>query len=339
MTKQNTCPECGAIRENDAEHCVLCGFTFQSKESGNAVVPSANLSNRESNNASCQRCDHANPTGSKYCNRCGEKIAVSTPQSLGLESSDKSAEDSGMRKQVGMLLGTSVFLVLALLAISVWSDGRFRPQAQETTAQTESQAITAGNITLSPLPGNQQASLDSLNNLIDGSADANQRLALMKESVDLMVNNGRYDYAGIGQEQIAAEMKDVESWGRAGTFFLTWMDRQPGGEERTSWARRAVSAFQSALDIDPNDLDVRTDMAFAYLNDPENPMEAIQQTNRVLEADSLHPQANFNRGLMLAQINRRDQAVTQFQKVLRISEPGTLIHDRAGDILSELQSR
>lgn len=338
MTKQNTCPECGAIRENEVEQCVLCGFSFQSgvsKDSPtNTMEPPAILAG-----SSCQRCDHTNPTGSKYCNRCGEHITVKTPESLGLSSPEESKEDSSMKKQVGMLLGTSIILVLGLLAVSVWSDGRFRPEAEQTVTESTNRPNSAGNVTLTALPVLQQATLDSLNTLIDASSDANQRLALMKESVDLLVANGRYDYAGIGQEQIATELADVESWGRAGTFFLTWMDRQPGGEERTSWARKAVSAFQSALDIDPNDLDIRTDMAFAYLNDPENPMEAIQQTNRVLEADSLHPQANFNRGLMLAQINRVDQAVLQFQKVIRISEPGTLIHDRAGDILAEIQSR
>ena len=337
MTIQNTCPECGAIRENDAQKCDLCGFNFNSDESSS--LASKVEAHPISSNANCQRCDHQNPVAAKYCNRCGEKILAKTPQTLEQESSDSSKEESNMRKQVGMLLGTSILLVLGLLAVSIWSDGRFRPEAEQTAAQSETRPTTVSNVTLTALPTLQQASFDSLNALIDASGDSNQRLALMKESVDLMVANGRYDYAGIAQEQIATELKDVESWGRAGTFFLTWMDRQPGGEERTSWARKAVSAFQSALDIDPNDLDIRTDMAFAYLNDPENPMEAIQQTNRVLEADSLHPQANFNRGLMLAQINRIDQAVIQFQKVIRISEPGTLIHDRAGDILSEIQSR
>ena len=92
--------------------------------------------------------------------------------------------------------------------------------------------------------------------------------------------------------------------------------------------------------LDDENLDVRTDMAIAYLYDPENAMMAIQETNKVLESDSLHIQANFNRGIMLTQINRRDQALEQFEKVKRIiGDSEDPVFQRASDAIARLQGQ
>ena len=67
-------------------------------------------------------------------------------------------------------------------------------------------------------------------------------------------------------------------------------------------------------------------------------MMAIQETNRVLEQDSLHIQANFNRGVMLANINRIDQAVDQFEKVKRIiGDESNPIYQRADQAIESVQ--
>ena len=114
------------------------------------------------------------------------------------------------------------------------------------------------------------------------------------------------------------------------------MQRAPD-TQKTPWSQKAVAAYQAALDMNPDNLDVRTDMAIAYLYDPQNSMLAIQETNRVLESDSLHIQANFNRGIMLNQINRTDQAIEQFEKVKRIvGDPEDPVYQRAENAIVQL---
>jgi hypothetical protein len=44
-------------------------------------------------------------------------------------------------------------------------------------------------------------------------------------------------------------------------------------------------------------------------------MEAIRQTNLVLEKDADHLMANYNKGVFLMRINRLDQALEQFERV------------------------
>ena len=68
-------------------------------------------------------------------------------------------------------------------------------------------------------------------------------------------------------------------------------------------------------------------MATAYLN-TGNPMLGVTAIKRVLEAAPDHLNANFNYGLMLARINRTDQALEQLARVLELSPDTASTHNR-----------
>jgi len=115
---------------------------------------------------------------------------------------------------------------------------------------------------------------------------------------------------------------------------------QPPGQERTTYARKAIAAYERALRINPDNLDARTDMALAYFYDPEQPMLAIQNINEVLAADSTHIQANYNRGYLLFQIGRYEQAIAQFGLVMRlVDDPADPIYVRAQAAVETVRQR
>lgn len=182
-----------------------------------------------------------------------------------------------------------------------------------------------------------QARVDSLTRAIDTADGAERMRALREELVRVYVHAERYERAGSVQERIAEQVGTAEAWARAGNFYYDGMMRA-SGSTRTEYARKAISAYRRSLELDPDDLDVRTDMAVAYLYDPENPMQAIRQTDRVLEQDPDHVQANFNRGVMLLQIGRSEQAVDQFQKVMSLTPDTSVAHRRAQQALRRVQS-
>ncbi len=165
------------------------------------------------------------------------------------------------------------------------------------------------------------------------------RLDKLRELAVLYQNHERFDLAGDTQVEIANESGMEIDWVRAGNLYYDWMESRQGSV-KTTYARKAISAYQSALEINPNNLDVRTDMAVAYLFDPQNPMQAIINTNQVLQVDSLHLQANFNRGIMLMQINRMDDALAQFRKVLRLAPDSSQpVHQRAAEAIKLIEAR
>lgn len=179
--------------------------------------------------------------------------------------------------------------------------------------------------------------VDSLQTAIDRAASGEEARRLREELVRVFTHAGRYDRAGEVQEAVAEQLETAEAWARSGNFYYDWM-MKVSGSAQTQYARRAISAYQRSLELDPDDLDVRTDMAVAYLYDPDNPMEAIKQTNQVLDQDPDHVQANFNKGIMLMQIGRTGQAADQFRKVMEITPDTGRVHRRAQQALQRAES-
>jgi hypothetical protein len=68
-------------------------------------------------------------------------------------------------------------------------------------------------------------------------------------------------------------------------------------------------------------------------------MLAIQEINAVLAINSNHVIANFYRGVMLARIERFDQASEQFEKVVSITDEEEPIHQQSLQWLDLIRSQ
>jgi zinc ribbon protein len=308
--------------------------------------------------AYCNSCGWQNPPVARFCSKCGARL-----QDLEAASADKrkpaagggvapvaqvapvrpasertipparaggSAEE-GVGKRVGIIVGSAVMVVLALYLIGVIrSGGGGGPQAPVALSSGGS----GPSVPLAPGVVQKIEALDDSLRLADGES----RLDFMRQKVELYLRAGRYDLAGASQEEVARETLLEVDWVFAGNLLYDQMERSAEGtEQRTAFAKKTIAAYQEALTLNPDNLDVRTDMAVAYLSDPDNPMGAIQETQAVLSRDSLHIQANFNRGIMLSRINRLDEAIKQFRKVQRIiDDPEAEIYIRAQSAIDRL---
>jgi tetratricopeptide (TPR) repeat protein len=226
-----------------------------------------------------------------------------------------------------MIVG-SLVLVVALYAMSVWRRGG---DAEPPPAHAASGApvLPADDGTYEALGPDLAERAAGLEEQLGGASSDSARSRLRQQLVDLFVQEGRFDHAGRLLEEIARENPTADAWTLAGNFHYDWMESTGEGPGKVIAARRAIRAYLASLELEPDNLDVRTDLGAAYLNDPGNSMEAVLQTNRVLEADPTHVQANFNKGVMLVQIGRLDRAIEQFEKVRSLTDPDSEISLRA----------
>ena len=226
-----------------------------------------------------------------------------------------------------MLVGAGVLLVMALYLVTVVSKQR---------TGGGSPAVAAATVPSQPLDATLQAQVTPLEAEIEHLTGTAQ-IEKQQELVNLFILGRRYDRAAAVMEAIAEARGNIQDWIYAGNLYFDWMQQQVG-QARVPFAKQAIAAYQQALDLDPANLDVRTDMAVAYLDDPDNPMEAIRQTNQVLELDSTHIQANFNRGVMLMRINRFEQALAQFEHVKTlVGDPDDEVYQRAEAVIERIQ--
>lgn len=362
------CKACGGGLNPDDERCYLCGTPAgvdpDEIERVEVTVPGAvsvpgpasgpDLPS-EDRPVFCNACGWKNPPASRFCAQCGTALQqlegaapgeggpssgpsfksgtasapVAEPDRLPPgQATGTGAVEEGVGKRVGIIVGSAVMIVLALYLISALN----AQPADQGGPQPPPDISTEGFPTV-PIGIAQQ--IEILDDSLAAGADP---APVLERKVGLYVSAGRYDLAAQAQEEYARLAETEEAWTLAGNLYYDSMDRAPdGSEQRTALAKRAIAAYRQVLDINPDNLDVRTDMAVAYLWDPDNPMSAIQETQAVLERDSLHVQANFNRGIMLSQIGRMDQAIEQFRKVQRIvNDPESDLHQRADAAIASL---
>jgi tetratricopeptide (TPR) repeat protein/ribosomal protein L40E len=362
---QRSCPGCGARLSEDAELCDLCGTSTTdispeyNQDSAILVDPTvpADIERQaraplQNERMYCNQCGAPNPAQSNFCSSCGEKIAfvetvigkpdtaatanaadspdtILAPPALGgAAESSYPVGEPGAARQVGILVGAGLLIILVWYIGSIVLSDRSTSPAPTNSGQLGI-APDSG-----PLPDQfleQEQSLQAELSSLSGIAQDTKR----RELVDLYVAANRLDRAAAEAERIAEAEGSEQMWVATANLYYDWMEtRSPA--ERAIYAKKSIAAYQKALEINPENLDARTDMAIAYMYDPQNPMLAIQETMKVLESDSLHINANFNRGVMLLQINRIDQAIDQLQKVKRIvGDPTSPVYIQAEQLIED----
>ena len=337
-----------------AEVCDLCGTLVLadhvSDQHESLAAPDPGTGEPSGPTGGCDTCGQQNPADARYCNRCGARLsetggpatpvqqahAVRPASAPMAESAPEDGAggmykpfdetDKAVGKQIMFVVSAALLLVVVLYAVTAMSDGA-------STSPAADVAVVEDEV--EPLASQWADRETELKADIDG-ATGEAQLEARRRLIDLYFAADRLDLAAEQTGLIAEATGSEEEWILAGNLYFDWMQRATDSRKAT-WARRAVASYQAALNMNPSNLDVRTDMAIAYLYDPQNSMMAIQETNRVLEEDSLHIQANFNRGIMLTQINRVDQALEQFEKVKRIvGNPDDPVYQRAVDAIARL---
>lgn len=321
------CNECGWKNPPNARYCSRCGAKLQALEkSGDRDnAPPASASGDRTGapppppNAPAggraggtREGEPAGPASSSFERKEARPAAAATPSSSG-------ASNGSVTWHVAVLVGLAVLVVVALYMITVVSKQRVAPSADEAVAApAEARAALAiESFEAIPISDEYRGQVDSLQQVI---ADAGGQEAVEARGalVDFLIGIGRIDRAAIEQQRLARLADDPAHWKTAGNLLFDWMERVQA-ERKTEVALLTIDAYKQVLKHDPSDLDARADLGWAYQHDPQNPMEAIRQTNLVLEEDPEHLEANYNKAVFLMRINRLDQAREQFRRVKDIA--------------------
>ncbi len=238
---------------------------------------------------------------------------------------------SGPNRNAIVVTAAAVLLIGGLFMINALSN-----QSPEMQDAPRPQMTAVSPIAPPPLSEELEGEANRLKNQI-ATLSGSRRISKQRELISMYAQERRFDLAAVVQQEIAQSLNSEVEWVRSGNYYYDWMETQAGAT-KTDYAKLAIASYQRALDINPDNLDVRTNMALAYLYDPSNPMQAIRNTNMVLEKDPDHILANFNRGVMLMQINRLEPAVAQFERVQKlVGDSNSPIYQRAENAIKTIR--
>ena len=281
-------------------------------------------------NLICMDCGARIAADADRCELCGSlrSDTVAAPQS-GASGTSEEARLGSLGVRVAMLVGIPVLIVIALFMITEMSRQQVQPEVAPTAAMPAEMrsAAVIDEFESIPVAGQYAPVVDSLQALVR-SGDGTIALEAQRELVRFMAEIGRIDRAAIEQQRLARRTGMTADWRHAGTLLYAWMEAVYN-ERKTDVALLAIEAFGKVLEQNPDDVDIRADLGWAYQYDPQNPMEAIRQTNLALEQDPDHLAANYNRAVFLLRINRINEALEQFGRVVALAEDGSVYERQA----------
>jgi ribosomal protein L40E len=196
-----TCPSCGAHVSPEADRCELCGTPVDSGDAPDRESPvegtqtgeeSEEVETERSESESedgpsvfCNQCGWENPSGARYCSRCGEALQdlsdaspdgtrpVTADLPTGPSSADPSAtetdpsseedgepevqevdEQAAMGRRIMLVVGGALALVLGLFFVTQWS-AQYEWEDGASSEAPAAQAGGGGDATSAPSSGGE----------------------------------------------------------------------------------------------------------------------------------------------------------------------------------------
>jgi tetratricopeptide (TPR) repeat protein len=95
---------------------------------------------------------------------------------------------------------------------------------------------------------------------------------------------------------------------------------------------KAISNYTKVLDLNPDNLDAKTDLGACYAEGTGEPMKGIMLLRDVVSKDPNHEMAQYNLGMLSVRSGQFDKAVERFKKVLEINPQRTQLYYYLGQI-------
>lgn len=337
------CNACGWKNPSGARYCSQCGDALQTVES-----PERGGARSKPVDAELPRAESAPATDD-------------TADEAAAETDDASSTSVLLTRQIGLVVGVAILAVIGLFVVSSLSQqadwGGSEEDAASPGAIDGSGPAGGGAAPLAASGGNPSSLMGLVRQNATDSIPAPlreqiatlqeeieqrsgvERRAKQQELVNLYVGAGQLAQAAVIQRRIAESAGTPEAWRRAGDLLYSWMEMLQGQQPASSQvAEYVVAAYQKVLDQQPDNLDVRTDMATAYLQ-TNQPMRGVDEINRVLEENPDHFQARFNKGIMLTMIGRAEEAIAQFERVKEIVGTDSPYYQQAEQAIQTIRSR
>ena len=221
-------------------------------------------------------------------------------------------------KQIAVIALIAV-LVAALFSLNI--KGLQKEEASKPTTAAKEQAIVALSLEQVSESAKQNinaslaAEITSLETALK-NADEPSKLALYKQlaqkwdDVNVAIPSAFY------KELVAQTESSYENWVLAGDQLTTAYQTTQDSTSQPTLVQKAITAYQTALKLNPASLNAKTGLGSAYVSGTANPMQGIQLLLEVVKEDPKNVKANTNLGLFSMRSGQFDKAVTRFKTVI-----------------------
>lgn len=120
-------------------------------------------------------------------------------------------------------------------------------------------------------------------------------------------------------ELIAEKNPGEKEWLNAAYRYFDAFKLSGDSSLRASMVQKAIDSYKQVLQLNPENLDAKTDLGVCYAEGTPQPMQGIMLLREVVQADPRHEQAQYNLGILSVKSGQLDKAVDRFSHVLEIN--------------------
>ena len=198
------------------------------------------------------------------------------------------------------------------------SEERDRVRLMNASTTSEEVLIRDG---LKILDKNVQSEIRALGMGLREAKNAEDSIQLYKQLSGSWYAVNNAVIAGLYAEKVAELEQSAASWGIAGTTFaLASKKEQSNSKEQLYAIERSRSAFESAISLDPEEVDYRVNLAVTYADFPpkDNPMQGIQSLLALSRNYPDHAGVLYQLGRFGLQTGQYEKAIGRLEKVIKM---------------------
>ena len=188
--------------------------------------------------------------------------------------------------------------------------------------------------------------LQQLEFIEKASAQANNQDTALLDSIGrIWDRNGIPAASAIWFERKAQIVKSETSYLDAAFRYFDSFRMANDSSVQSLLVGKAITNYKKVLEINPNNLNAKTDLGACYADGTSDPMKGIMLLRDVVAADPNHEMAQYNLGMLSVKSGQLDKAIERFQKVLEINPERSemnfylgQVHLQKGDTAAAIQS-
>lgn len=120
-------------------------------------------------------------------------------------------------------------------------------------------------------------------------------------------------------ETIAQRTPGESQWLNAAYRYFDAFKSADDSLFRADMVQKAIDCYKKVVELNPANLDAKTDLGVCYAEGTAQPMQGIMMLREVVAANPDHEYAQFNLGVLSVKSGQMEKAVERFSRVLEIN--------------------
>ncbi|QEC51767.1 tetratricopeptide repeat protein [Anseongella ginsenosidimutans] len=236
-------------------------------------------------------------------------------------------------KQIGVILSVGI-LITALYLLPV--KGLVNPEEENSSepAGTEA-AFGPAELAEAEKQNINPSLLVEIEEIEKELAEKPGDTALLKKLAGEWEELNISNVSGLYYMELAEKQPTAGNWLKAGDQLREGYKTMSDTIQRSFLVDKALSAYQHALQLDPENLDAQTGLGAVTVEGTPAPMKGIQLLLGVVEKDPGNPGANLTLGKFSMQTGQYEKARDRFLTVVE-SQPGGEVYFYLGEAYRQL---